>query len=284
MGDVAEDGDEDEVPPAPATPATRSSIVADLRALGLERGATVVVHSSLSKVGWVPGGAHAVVHAQLEAVGPDGTIAMPTHSGELSNPALWRNPPVPESWWQPIRDEMPAFDPRLTPTSHMGAIVECFRHVPGVRRSAHPMVSFAAVGPNRDAIVDGHALDGAMGESSPLARLYDLDARVLLLGVGHANNTSLHLAESRAEPDGPWLTNSSPVLVDGESRWVEHTSHDGDESDFEACGAAFAATAPGVAERTGLVGAAASRLLRQRELVDFAVGWFRTNRPDRHRP
>ncbi|MBA2281781.1 MAG: AAC(3) family N-acetyltransferase, partial [Acidimicrobiia bacterium] len=178
-----------------------------------------------------------------------------TPVSHLSDPAHWRNPPVPESWWQSIRDETPAFDPRLTPTAYMGAIVECFRHAPGVRRSAHPTVSFAAVGPHRDTIVDDHALDGAMGEASPLARLYDLDARVLLLGVGHANNTSLHLAEARAEPDGPWGTEGSPVLVDGERRWVTYTSHDGDASDFEACGAAFAASAPR-AERTGPVGAA----------------------------
>ena len=58
------------------------------------------------------------------------------------------------AWWPTIRDEMPAYDPDLTPTREMGAIVECFRRAPGVRRSAHPAMSAAAVGPNARALTD----------------------------------------------------------------------------------------------------------------------------------
>jgi aminoglycoside 3-N-acetyltransferase len=134
-------------------PATVASLVADLRSLGVTAGMTVMVHSSLSRLGYVAGGAQAVVQALLEAVGTDGTIMMPTHSGDLTDPAPWTSPPIPAAWWDIVRNEMPAFDIRLTPTRGMGAIVECFRHVRGVRRSAHPTVSAAAVGPNAEALM-----------------------------------------------------------------------------------------------------------------------------------
>src|SRR5205085_4042113 len=107
------------------------------------------------------------------------------------------NPPVPEAWWETIRNERPAFDARTQPTRGMGAIAECFRSWPGSQRSDHPLVSFTALGPNAERIAANHELANGLGEGSPLARLYDLDAHVLLLGVGHANNTSLHLAEYR---------------------------------------------------------------------------------------
>jgi aminoglycoside 3-N-acetyltransferase len=236
-------------------PVTRSSIGTELRDLGVLDGCTLLVHSSLSRLGWVAGGAHAVVLALLDVIGPSGTLVMPTHSG-LSDPARWERPPVPESWWQTIRDETPAFDPLLTPTREMGAIVECFRHLEGARRSDHPQVSFAAYGRNRDDVVGSHDLDFGLGEGSPLARLYELDAWVLLLGVGHANNTSIHLAEYRAEyRNKRWFTQHAPIFVDGERRWIAFDDLDPDASDFSSFGEEFAKTGD---EIVGTVGSKSS--------------------------
>ena len=114
-----------------AVPGTVRGMVAQLATLGLPAGATVIVHASLSRLGWVAGGAQAVVTALLEAVGPGGTLVMPTHSRQLTEPSDWGNPAVPQSWWDVIRSETPAFDPRTTPTYFMGAVVECFRRFPG---------------------------------------------------------------------------------------------------------------------------------------------------------
>ncbi|MEN6476456.1 MAG: AAC(3) family N-acetyltransferase, partial [Rectinema sp.] len=101
-------------------PNTVKSLASDLAALGVERGSTLLVHSSLRSLGWTAGGAHAVILALENAIGSEGTLVMPTHSGDLSDPADWQHPPVPESWWSVIREEMPAYDRALSTTRGMG--------------------------------------------------------------------------------------------------------------------------------------------------------------------
>jgi aminoglycoside 3-N-acetyltransferase len=235
----------------------------------------LLVHSSLKSLGWVCGGPVAVVQALLDALGPDGTLVVPTHTSDNTDPADWQHPPVPESWWPVIREHTPGFDPAVTPSRWMGRIAETARTWPGARRSDHPQVSFAAVGPAAEAVTAGHRLDDMLGEHSPTGAVYRLDGDVLLLGVGHDNNTSLHLAEYRM-PDPPRKPEGSAVLVPGGGRaWVRWEDVATDEDDFERLGAAFEETG---GARTGRVGDAACRLMRQRTLVDFAVGWLRTNR------
>ncbi|MBN2471795.1 MAG: AAC(3) family N-acetyltransferase [Anaerolineae bacterium] len=255
-----------------AQPITVASLTGDFQRLGLHPGMTVLVHSSLSRLGWVCGGPVAVIQALESVLGASGTLVMPTHSGDLSDPARWGNPPVPEAWWQPIRDTMPAYDPTLTPTRGMGIIAETFRKRAGVLRSDHPHTSFAARGPQAAAITAHHALESGMGEGSPLARLYDLDGWVLLLGVGHGNNTSMHLAEYRAVFfSKKRIRQGAPILVNGQQRWVTFDDIDFCDDDFEQIGSAFNATGQAL---SGTVGIGPALLMRQRAVVDFAVDWM----------
>jgi aminoglycoside 3-N-acetyltransferase len=256
---------------------TVESLTKDLVKLGVKPGMTLLVHSSLSKLGWVCGGSVAVILALQEVLGPNGTLVMPTHSGDLSDPAAWENPPVPKDWWQTIYDTMPAYRPDLTPTRAMGVIPETFRRMDGVLRSDHPQYSFSAIGPHAETITSGHVLEHGFGETSPLARVYDLKGYVLLLGVDHANNTSLHLAEHRANfPGKKMKQNGSPVFVDGVSQWTVFEEVDYDEEDFAQLGVDFAKETG--LEIQGLVGKGESRLMSQPALVDYAVEWMEKNR------
>lgn len=262
-----------------ASPATRASLVADLRRLGVAEGDLLVVHSSLSRLGWVLGGAQAVVEALLDSVGATGTVTMPGHTAEFSDPSRWQHPPVPEAWWPTIRAEMPAFDPALTPTRDMGAVVEAFRHHPATLRSDHPTVSHLANGPAAASLLVHHPLEHGFDDRSPLGRLYESDAKVLLLGVGHANNTSLHLAEVRALGARlPRIRQGTAMLVDGVRQWVEYDEVVVDSDDFEALGARYAEVCPLHALTVGTVGAGPALLMPMRTLVDTAVDWFRTHR------
>lgn len=261
---------------AVARPATVRSLTADLSGAGLA-GEITIVHSSLSSLGWVAGGAQSVVEALLAAAGPSATLVMPTQSGHLSDPAAWSDPPVPPDWMHELRDALPAYDARLTATRSMGAIVECFRSHPESMRSAHPLVSFAANGPLARRVIEPHALTPAFGDTSPLGRLYDLDAQVLLLGVDHGSNTSLHLGEHRAEWKGKTnVETGAPMIVEGERRWVTESDLDIDESDFAAIGDAFAASG---GEDTFAVANATARRCRVRAVVDFAASWISEHRP-----
>ena len=228
--------------PTQLLPFTVTSIADDLKMLGVAPGMVLLVHTSLSKLGWVCGGAVAVIQAVQQVVGIDGTLVMPTFSAEHSDPSYWNNPPVPESWWTIIREEMPGYDPNLTPTRKMGAVAECFRKFNGVVRSNHPQVSFAAWGVHAADITNSHSLDYGLGESSPLARIYDLHGFVLLLGVGHHNNSSLHLAEYRANWTGKEIARSgAPLMVNGQRQWItQEDLMNPDVEDFKSIGETFA--------------------------------------------
>ncbi|GAA1766217.1 AAC(3) family N-acetyltransferase [Luedemannella helvata] len=255
----------------PSVPVTVASLVDDLRGLGVRAGSTLLLHSSLKGIGFVVGGPQAVVHALLDALGPDGTLVVPTHTPDNTDPAGWQHPPVPESWWAPIRSSAPGFDPALTPSRWMGVLAETVRTWPGAVRSAHPCVSFAALGRHAEEITAGHRVDDALGETSPLGAVYRLDGSVLLLGCGHDSNTSLHLAEWR-QPDPPRGHRGAAVRrPDGSAEWVTWVDVLENEEVFADLGADLEATG---AVTVGRVGLATARLMSQRVAVDFATRWI----------
>jgi aminoglycoside 3-N-acetyltransferase len=277
------------------TPATVDSLCRELRALGLQAGDTILVHASLSSLGWVCGGAQAVIQALLETLTVSGTLVMPAHSGDWSDPQEWEHPPVPAAWIPVIRDAMPAFDPDMTPTRGMGTIAELFRSLPGCMRSSHPQLSFSAVGPLSEEITRDHPLQPALGDESPLGRLYMADAKVLLLGVGYDVCTSFHLAEARL-PGMPRIRMGTAWMRHGTRAWEWFEDCAWDSADFAAIGEAFEASQAPFEEQTqadhdaaprnmdippvriGTVGLATCRLFPIRAGVDFALAWLGQNR------
>ena len=255
-------------------PRTRLSLGADLRQLGLEPGAVVIVHSSLSSLGWVCGGSETVVLALMDVLTESGTLVMPTHSAEYSDPGKWKNPPVPESWLEAIRENMPAFDPRTVPTLGMGRIPETFRSWPKALRSSHPAFSFAAWGRHASFVTGDHSLDYSLGEGSPLARIYELYGQVLLVGVGYESNTSFHLAEYRA-PAVRRSEDGAPIVEGGQRVWKTYTDIELNEDVFGRIGADFEKA---VGVRSFGVGSAQAKLFSQRRAVDFAREWLAQRR------
>jgi aminoglycoside 3-N-acetyltransferase len=249
---------------------TTADLVRDLRALGLRRGQTLMVHSSLRSLGRVLGGAPAVVRALLAALGPDGTLVMPAFSPEVSDPARWPDRPFPDEEVERARAHVPTFDPDTTPTS-MGAVPECFRRWPGARRGPHPQVSVCALGPRAEEVVAPHPLAWGQGAGSPFERLSRMDAGLLLLGVGFNRATLLHYAESLV-PNRREKTRRIPAGDGPERRWLEAPDVGDDlNTHFPAIGAAFLAEGRA---RTGKVGAAEAILACAGDLVPFASSYL----------
>src|SRR5687768_3889522 len=104
---------------------TQASLASDLQHLGVRGGQLLMVHSSLNSVGYVLGGAQAVVRALIGVLGPDGTLAMPAFSPQVSDPTTWHDRPFEDDQLALAQNHVPVFDPAVTPTS-MGAIPEIF--------------------------------------------------------------------------------------------------------------------------------------------------------------
>ncbi|RYL88100.1 aminoglycoside N(3)-acetyltransferase [Sporolactobacillus sp. THM19-2] len=252
-------------------PVTRSSLVSDLRKIGLKKGMTVLVHTSMSRIGWVCGGPVTVIEALQDVLTSEGTLVMPAHSGDVSDPADWGNPPVPQSWISTIYHEMPPFDPLRTPTLGMGRVAETFRMFPGVRRSSHPIYSFTAWGAGRDQIVSGHALNDGLGMDSPLGRIFNRQGFVLLIGVGYGNNTSMHLGEYLSGTLKE-VRRKSPVLQHHERRWVTYRDWDYHEERFAKIGKQFESSQTGPKQLSaGKIGQADARLMSQPAIVTFTA-------------
>lgn len=256
---------------------TVDSLANDLKNAGLGAGDRMLIHSSLQSLGWVCGGAQAVVQALMNVITADGLIVMPAQSTQNTEPSEWRNPPVPQEWWQEIRECMPAYDPRLTPTAHMGAVAECFRNASGVYRSPHPALSFAAWGREAEDLVRSHPLAYPLGVDSPLSVLYRTDARVLMLGTGYDTCTAMHLAEYLTEwPSRRIIKNASAVMTDGKRKWVEYEDYNTDSTDFEQIGLDYLAENGMFIKNR--VGAAEAVIIPVKNIVDYTAGWIIKNR------
>lgn len=257
-------------------PNTITSLKRDFKTLGVEHGSIIILHISLSKIGWTVGGPVSVIKALMQVLTSEGTLVMPTFTSDNSDPSRWENPPVPKSWWNTIRQEMPAFKPKITPTRVMGVIAETFRNWSNVLRSNHPITSFAAWGKYAKFITENHKLTADLGEDSPISRLYDLDGQILLVGVTHENNSSLHLAEYRSDfPGKKFISNGCAMTVNNQRQWVEWEGLAHNSDDFKQLGKDFESK---INYKLGKIGLAEARLISLRAIIDFGIDWLKENR------
>jgi aminoglycoside 3-N-acetyltransferase len=153
-------------------PLLNAELTAQILELGVTPGAVLLVHTSFSKIAPVAGGPLSLIGALRAAIGPNGTLVMPSMTDDDDHP----------------------FERRATPCCGMGVVADMFWRMPHVLRSDSPH-AFAAIGPEAARITADHPLDVPHGLDSPVGRVYELGGQTLLLGVGHDANTTIHLAE-----------------------------------------------------------------------------------------
>ncbi|QTA30638.1 aminoglycoside N(3)-acetyltransferase [Streptomyces sp. CA-256286] len=266
--------------PAVSDPLDGERLAGALSALGVRPGDVLLVHASLRSVGPVAGGPGAALAALRRAVGREGTVVVPSFTPENSDTSPHYRARVrglDAGAREAVRSSMPPFDPVLTPAPSMGALAETVRTAVGARRSGHPQTSFAALGPRAAELLAGHRPDCHLGEDSPLARLYEADAGILLLGTGFDTCTAFHLGEYR-RPGPPLRRYRCVVAPRGVRQWWEYEDVALDDGDFAALGAAFEESAGPGDVTTAPIGSAPCRRVRLRAAVDFATEWLTDHR------
>lgn len=247
----------------------RADLAADLRAMGVEEGDGLFVHTSLGKIGTVIGGPRGLIEALIEAVGETGLIAMPGFSRDAYDPVEFTGAEVSSEDHQRILDQVPGFDPARSDVAQNGAVPEAFRGWPGVVRSPHPTSSVLMYGPDVAKIAARHDPQGwATGPTTPWGRLRTRpQMKILLIGVRWNRCSALHAAESIAVHR---RTKTRRFKLDG--AWVEAPDVADDLGTlFPLVGQAWE-DAGGVGY--GKLGGADCLLTAYDPLVVFASGWL----------
>ena len=200
------------------TPITKDVLIQKFSQLGIKQGDTLLVHASLSSLGYVVGGAEALYYALREVIGNEGTIVVPSQTVEISDPTSWQYPPVPQEWHDVIRSSMPAYSKNLSYSKALGAFSQLIGILPYSIRSNHPMYSFTAIGEKASEIIGQDSFDFPFGDESPLGRMYSIGAKILMIGTDFETNTSLHLAESRLTREV--IHEKSKILTKDGEEWI----------------------------------------------------------------
>jgi aminoglycoside 3-N-acetyltransferase len=229
---------------------TGSQLTRQLGALGVEAGGVLLVHAAFSKIAPVERGPHGLVEALLAVIGERGTLVMPSMADD---------------------DDLP-FDRGTTPCRAVGMLADCFWRMPGVLRSDSPH-AFAAIGPHAGRITSPHPVDVPHGLDSPPGRVYELDGQVLLLGVGHDADTTIHVAEHIAGVRYRQPKHAT-VVLDGQPKRCEYGETDHCCENFRLLDAWLEAAGR---QRRGRVGHAEARLARSRDIVSAALDRLRRN-------
>lgn len=235
---------------------SRAEIVTQLQRLGLRAGDIVMTHAGMRSVGKLEGGAAGLIEAQLEAVGPGGTLVMALGA-----------------------DEDDAFDALSTPVDveDMGVLAEVFRTFPGVRVSDHPAGRLGALGFRASDILEPTPLHDYHGFGSPLERLVTFQGRVLRLGADPDTVTLTHYAEYLADVPDKIRVRRRYVRADVGEVWIESLDDDDGIVDwphgdyFSQIYLDYRSTG---AVRIGPVGRCQGELFDAPHFVAFAVEWM----------
>ena len=247
-------------------PLTRPRIVAGLRRMGIRRGDVVFVHSSLSSLGHVVGDADGFIDGLLDAIGPEGTLAMPSFTFSERE----------------RRDTNPPYHPRRTP-SVVGIVADAFWRRAEVRRSASAGHAVAAIGPQADFVTKGEVTTEPYSREGPFGKLYGLDAKVLLVGCGLAPNVSLHAVEDWVGLPGMQPVDYLAEDDDGKVRTIHYQREPVGPRDFHRS-SSIVTKSEVLLRRNGIlsdgrVGPAVAYAFKFRDLMDHSMAIIRDEDP-----
>jgi aminoglycoside 3-N-acetyltransferase len=217
----------------------------------------LIVHASLQAFEPVAGGTNSIVGALLSTVEMVLTPTFTTRT--MVTPAV--GPPdnaINYGDALGLNNDAMFFTPDLPADPDMGDVAEIIRCHPDARRSSHPILSFAGL--NVDEALESQSIEDPF---APISWLADFDGDVLLVGVDHTANVSLHYSEKAAGrvQFTRWaLTPEGVVACPG----------------FPGCPDGFQAIAPRLEAvvRRVQVGHGTIEAIPLRDLVNIAVGWI----------
>ena len=192
---------------------TKEQLIQDLSQAGIQQGDHLMVHASMSSIGFIQGGADTFIQALMEKVGPQGMILMPTS-------------PIARLQYDHARSN-PIFDVHHTPSA-MGKISEVFRLSEGVVRSLHPTEPVAAWGGDAKAYIQHHTeKETPYHWDSPYGKLIQHGGKILYIGVTLDNaGTHLHTLEDALDVGVPVYVDElySLRVLDYEGKPMEVTT------------------------------------------------------------
>ena len=197
---------------------TKEDLLKLFHDLDLRTSDDVMLHSSMNSLGYVVNGAVDIIDALMTTVDiNEGTILMPSSTGQLTDPSSWSNPPLKnKDYIRVVKEKMNPFDLKLTPVRNRGIISQTFLSYAGIKRSNHPLNSVSALGKQASYYTSSHNFDEPEGLDSPIGKLYKNNGKVVGIGVPISTFTSIHLAEYIADVDYLY-TNNPRVLIKQEN-------------------------------------------------------------------
>lgn len=155
---------------------TKADLIDQLIQMGIEPTDTVVIHTSMKAIGNVDGGVATLLDAFIDYL-EDGLFIVPTHT------------------WENVTKNSPLFDVNKTKPC-IGIVPTIAAFYPRGIRSLNPTHSVAAFGNRAKSYIAGELeFESPTHPQGCWGRLYDENAKILLIGVGQDRNTFLHAVD-----------------------------------------------------------------------------------------
>lgn len=246
----------------------REKLRRTIAAAGVKPDDLLLVHASVSKCGYIEGGANSLIQTILEVIGPNGTALFTT----FTNPYIMLGGVLNRSWnYRP-------FDPEDLSQIHTGETGRALlRDFPDAIRSIHITHSWAGLGNKARACLDVHgAYDCPAGRNSPMGKALDMGGKILYFGTGIAPTTFLHYLEDASNM--PYLDTAVCRVKnpDGRLKTISIEKHlpghrDFYRSDAENCKFFRQAIASGLEIRSVGLGMGKLQLIDLRQLYEIGM-------------